>query len=118
MFNFFFSKSERGKDKLHFSGFSYNLRKQLELYSHWRCVDRKCSGSCMLENNIITILKEHNHEPDFLKTREDEIKSLIKERSLSTREKPSDIVEKIFSEENQIVIANFPKKSLKIILCV
>jgi hypothetical protein len=102
-------KSKRNGEKLSFEGYTYNKRSSNEISINWWCVDRKCPGCGRSENEVFVILKEHNHDPCFLKAEKEVILSKIKSRAVETYEKPKDIVNHFLCGERQNLASELPK---------
>ncbi|KAG0440002.1 hypothetical protein DMUE_2058 [Dictyocoela muelleri] len=85
-------KSQREGNLLFYRGFCYNIVRENENISTWRCRDRKCKGSIVLEGENCRIKNQNTHDVDFEKNEYENLKHMCKERSLITDERPRDIV--------------------------
>jgi hypothetical protein len=108
MVNFKIYKSQRGGSKLSFGGYIYNYRTEHEGKKEWRCVIRKCAGTATTEFKECALKNLHNHTCDQMKAHLEILKSDIKERAISTSEKPKDILLNNLKNDNRHII-NMPK---------
>lgn len=65
MAKFEFVENQRGNKNLIFENYMYNIDRRCK--NQWRCIDRKCYGKVILENNIASVIILHNHENHFAK---------------------------------------------------
>jgi hypothetical protein len=80
----------------------------MEGKKEWRSVIRKCAGTATTEFNECALKNLHNHTCDQMKAQLEILKLDIKERAISTSEKPKDIFLSILKNDNRHII-NRPK---------
>jgi hypothetical protein len=102
-------KSQRDKPKMTSYGFCYTLRRENQGIFIWRCEKSKCTGAAKTENNILIVLKDHNHEKNTEHARISVLRSEIKNRALTTKEAPFYIFNKFVDEETQGIVHKMPK---------
>ena len=83
-----FFLSQRGKPKVGYNGFSYNKKVEMDGSIEWRCDNRSCPGQLFTIDNHARLARPHNHESDYSALDVAILKSKIKERALTTKEKP------------------------------
>jgi hypothetical protein len=91
-------KSTRGKDKLIYEGYIYNLVRRETSFTIWRCnkKSQRCLGRIKWEENLEpVIIKEHNHERNVAEANSEIVKSVMRERAIETFEQPCQILNSI-----------------------
>uniref|UniRef100_A0AC35FTI0 FLYWCH-type domain-containing protein n=1 Tax=Panagrolaimus sp. PS1159 TaxID=55785 RepID=A0AC35FTI0_9BILA len=76
-----FFRSQRGRPKLGHEGYIYQCQRETEHEILWRCEARekkeKCPAKAKSMGNIVTILKAHNHPPDYANVEKEILKRNI-----------------------------------------
>ncbi|KAG0440244.1 hypothetical protein DMUE_1883, partial [Dictyocoela muelleri] len=103
-------KSKRNKDMLVYDGYIYNLRREKDTMSFWRCVQRGCGGRMKTElNSTIIDFSTHSHQRDFSVCEAVCINYNIKKRALTTTEKPRNIINKYVNPSETGIIEKISK---------
>lgn len=91
-------KSQRGKYIIIHEGFLYNFDRNIGLNVRYRCRNRKCKGYIVLtDNDNIVELGNHSHPTSLNETRKLINLQNIKERAVTTAERPFDIISRELS---------------------
>ena len=109
MTSFTLITNRKGGSNLIYMGYLFTTRKIASNCITWRCTNRQCPATVETCGEEIVQLKLHNHDKMENKISSEVIKSLIKQRGISTREKPIDIVNKYLVGANQEVAMHMPK---------
>ena len=104
-----FIKSQRGRDKVLSNGYIYTFRKETPNGTQYRCATRKCPGSIRIMFERCFEICIHNHPPSFEDTTIAQIKHDIKTRALETKERPSDIINKIVRGDKIVLAPLLPR---------
>ena len=96
---FFYTLSEKGRDKLNYDGHVYNYDKNAKsggvvCGTLWKCeskTSRRCPGRARLQNDCVTISTPHNHEALVMNEEISRYRSYIKQKFEETLE-PAHII--------------------------
>ena len=105
-------KSQRGKDKLHYDGFTYLFHKTLADDSIlWRCEKRgQCRGSLTTMNEeVVRNHQDHNHAPNQLRREEIEMHNRLKRSAEESQETTQQILTAALATVDDQTVARLPR---------
>ena len=109
-----YSLSQRGKPIAIYNGYMYNFLNEKTKKKYWRCQSRSCRGRLLEEEGVCKVIVEHNHDFDNKKIDIHLKRQQIKEKTLKTNERTSDIVVRAMSDVKPELIPSMPiERSLK-----
>ncbi|KAG0435680.1 hypothetical protein DMUE_4599, partial [Dictyocoela muelleri] len=88
-------KSQRNGKLLLFEGYAYNMHKDINEITTWRCRNRKCPGRIIVSQNSHKLKNMHNHDSDFEKNEALFLKYNVVRRALKTSERSRDILNSV-----------------------
>ena len=106
-------KSQRGKVKVGYKGYSYTKDKDNVTTTSWKCDVKGCRGSlstAIVTNENPVERQEHNHVPDPAKVDAAVAVSAMKERALETDHPPRRIASETFASLRDETLAQMPTK--------
>lgn len=109
----------RGKNKLSYRGYVYNLDKDNDLVSYWYCEHKSkydCKGRAISksgkENEIdVKEKNDHSHPPDATRQSVLSVVNSVKERAKLTNEKPANIIRGVKRSLEEVVVNDLPNDS-------
>ena len=111
----YIAKSRRGKDLLIQDDFIYNIHSQTGETIRWRCQNRSCPGRLIPDqsyNQLHSI--DHTHVSDPGRAQRVIQESKLKEKALTSNERPTDIFVYLTKNLNEEAIISMPsRKSFK-----
>lgn len=110
-------KSNKGKNKIHFQGFSYRMSNKNKTTLNWRCDRRNCKGSLSTplnyedSNTACVENSAHNHAPDpAAEQMKVQLQKMIHE-GCSSNAHPRHLISTAVASLTEEALASVPKKS-------
>jgi hypothetical protein len=89
---FEYINSQRNKPILIHEDFIYNFDSRKDMVSRWRCQNRLCRGSVYIKESELISKNVHNHNSDAVKCEKLRRLYNIKIKSISSNERPAEII--------------------------